>query len=132
MLELEDPWVVLVVEVLVGDQLDLAARLGTDQRGTWLLPDDCPVVRVAYPERRRPGLVAKLSVPLPLWMSTCLHAGRLDPVTGPQPAIRGRTGDVYSSYLTVRKRSAASRPRSLVSARTAGPTGREGVSQGPL
>jgi hypothetical protein len=33
-LELEYPWVVLIIEILVGDQLNITAGLGTDQRRT--------------------------------------------------------------------------------------------------
>jgi hypothetical protein len=48
-LELEYPRVVLVIEILVGDQFHVTARLGTDQRWSWPLPDDRPVIRVAHP-----------------------------------------------------------------------------------
>jgi hypothetical protein len=49
MLKLEDPRIVLIVKVLVGDQLNIATRLRTDQRGTRPLPYKRPVIRVAYP-----------------------------------------------------------------------------------
>jgi hypothetical protein len=82
-LELEDPRVVLITEVLVGNQLNVTTRLRTDQRRTWSLPYERPVVRVSYPERRCPRLISKPSMVLPLWMSACLHAGRLDPIAKP-------------------------------------------------
>ena len=77
-LELEYPRVVLVIEILVGDQFHVTARLGTDQRWSWPLPDDRPVIRVAHPQRCRSRLMSKPRMPLTLWMSACLHAGRLD------------------------------------------------------
>jgi hypothetical protein len=49
MLKLEYPRVVLVIEVLVGDQLNVTARLGANQRWPWLLPYEGPVVRIAHP-----------------------------------------------------------------------------------
>ena len=73
MLELEDPRVVLVVGVLVGDQLDITARLRTDQGRPWPLPDERPVVRITHPQWRRSRLVAQLGMPLPLGMTAGLH-----------------------------------------------------------
>jgi hypothetical protein len=73
-LELEDPRVVLVGRVLVGNQLDITTRLRTDQRGTGPLSHERPVVRVADPEGCCSRLVSKPSVTLPQWMRARLHA----------------------------------------------------------
>src|SRR3712207_6821244 len=51
-LELEDPGVVLVAGVLVRDQLNVTARLRTDEWRTGLVPDECPVTRITDPQRR--------------------------------------------------------------------------------
>jgi hypothetical protein len=83
-LELEDPRVVLVAGILVGDQLDVTARLRTDQGWPWPLPHQRPVVGVADPQRRRSRLVAQLSMPLQRLMAARLHGRRLDPRAGDQ------------------------------------------------
>jgi len=72
-LELEDPRVVLVMKILVGDQLDIAARLRTDQWRPWPLPDEGPVVRVTNPQGCCSRLVAQLRMSLALWMAAGLH-----------------------------------------------------------
>src|SRR3954453_6588609 len=72
-LELEDPRVVLIIGVLVGDQLHTTPRIRAHERGSWLLPDQRPVVRVADPEGLHLWLMSKTSMPLQRLMSACLH-----------------------------------------------------------
>src|SRR4051794_37401683 len=72
-LELEYPRIVLIVQVLVRDQFDVATGLRADQGRPWLLPDKCPILRVADPEGLRSWPMPKPGMVFPLRMSTCLH-----------------------------------------------------------
>jgi hypothetical protein len=48
-LEFEYPRIVLIIEVLIGNQFNVTTRLGANQRRPWLLPHERPVIRVADP-----------------------------------------------------------------------------------
>jgi hypothetical protein len=73
-LEFEDPRIVFIIEIFVGDQFNITARLRADQRRSGPLPDEGPVVRIAHPQGRRSGLMSKPGMPLTLRMSARLHA----------------------------------------------------------
>lgn len=46
------------------------------------MPDKCPVIRIAHPQRRRPWLVTKLSVPLQLLVVARLHTALIAHIEG--------------------------------------------------
>jgi hypothetical protein len=73
-LEFEDPRIVLIIEIFIGDQFNITARLRADQRRSGPLPDEGPVVRIAHPQGRSSRLMAKPGMPLTLRMSARLHA----------------------------------------------------------
>jgi hypothetical protein len=72
-LEFEDPRIVLIIEIFIGDQFNITARLRADQRGPGLLPDECPVVRIAHPQGRSSRLMSEPGMPLTLRVSAWLH-----------------------------------------------------------